>query len=295
MMQDLGTINRNRKTKNYRSRSQYGTLTGIIIVIAILLFIACAVLFLLWVRKNSARLDAIHQYENGQLAESIMAMDTVLTMWAPFDGELDEDMLLYKGDAYMKQGDFASAKVVYETLENQVKSRLEGLKTEDKQYDEAAKKQEKATLYHQMAMGLSSYAVGNYQDAVEQLLPITGNNAILHLYVGSAYRQLDMVDEMMEQFAYYSEQYGASGYVSAELASYYLNVGEYEKARFEIDAGLSCHDGFEREIQWAEIVYLEKTLQFGEAYEKMEAYRGTYSLTEEEEKEYIFIKTRNGL
>ncbi len=288
-MPNLGTVNRNRNMRGYHSHFRRGIAIGIGVFLVFFLIVTFVVRY---VEKSEARLAAIELYHSGNLEGAIHGFDTALAMWAPFDEAMESDMLYYKADALVKLKEYAYASLIYGELYQEISLKLQDMKSEDKEYATLVEEQKVLLQYQQMTDGLASYVQGKFQEAIDKLSLCVNWEPKLYMYVGSAYGNLSQWDMMLSNYENYSQVCGDNGYVCSEIATYYLNLNEFETALNYINRGLLCEDEFKREVLWTEIVYLSKTLQFEAAYEKIEHYKDAYALTEEEEKEYVFLKTR---
>lgn len=263
-----------RSRHNRRRAGQYRIgMIAAIIVCVIMVFVLAGVL--LNNRKNGIRLEGISLYEQGKYTDALLKLAEGEEVWAPFSDALEEDMRWYEGSCYLMQGDYVNARNIYERMLAD------------------SREPDRILTYQQIAAGLTAYMDNDYEQAIEGLTSYAGADCpALYLYLGSCYMELAKYDEMQQAFDAYRGLGLDSDFLHAELASYYMNLGDYGTAQTEVAAGLALAGGYTRELRWQEICCLERILDFNGAYEKMRAFAQDYTLDEKEQKEWNFLQTR---
>ena len=136
---------------------------------------------------------------------------------------------------------------------------------------------------------------GNYSAAsVEFLNSVSDGFSEANYYLAEMSLSEEKYEEAMSYLLAYEN---AGNAVSAtfynQLMVCYLNLGDYEKAKECLSkAKMYSTASVDKELRRNEIVLLEKTGDFEEAFLKMEQYIKDYTPDEETKKDYEFLKTR---
>lgn len=255
-----------------RAKRHRGGIIAVVLLCVVMALVLTGVL--LNNQKNDIRLEGILFYTQGDYDKAIVKLEEARQTWAPFSDFLDMDMYWYEGSCYLMLGDYVRAKDIYEAMLAK------------------SKNPERIMIYQQIAAGLTAYMGDRYEEAAETLAVCAGENCpSLYLYLGSCYMELSRYEEMMQAFDAYKELGLDSDFLHAEMAGYYMSLGDYQTAQAEVAAGLALLGSHERELRWQEVCCLEYLRDYNGAYEKMYAFAQDYTLDDTEQREWDFLQT----
>lgn len=258
---------------------------GTIVAILIMVIIGVAIVYGVNIQKNTQekmrlRNEGITLYNQGKYLESAALLRESIHEIAPFAQPLDRDTKLYLADCYflLEQYDLAireyqdllaveEAQVVY--LRNQI----------------------------QMAEGMIAYQEGRYEEALPVFEhAVEQGHMECALYAGVCMEQLGRMEEMAAYLTMYLEYDPEDMYACTELADYYYQIGNYETCGNYINRGMTAGNSYGYEsLQYLEILYYEAMHDYNQAYTLIKAYMERYTITEEVQQEYDFLKYRQTL
>lgn len=256
----------------------------IILMICVGLFVVLAV----WFHKNieekqEYRRLGIEQYQTGNWKEAEETFRTSLKKQALLSGAMDTDTRWYLADTYFQMGDYEAAKEQYEHL----------LKSEAQESQNA----EYLQLQIQMAQAFSDYKNQNYEVALPAFqAAIEAGHMECALYAGICAVKMGKEAEEISYLTTYLSYNPGNAYACTELADYYLNKGIYSSCYQYLQQGLESQDrSCDRQLLFVEIVYEEYQQNYNQAYELIKEYMQNYPVTEQVQREYDFLFTRQTL
>lgn len=227
--------------------------------------------------KNSYREQGILHYNNGDYAKAAANFQTSLSSKVLFSEPLDRDTRLYLADAYFRLQQYEFAIHEYDTL----------LETEEEQIAYM-------NLQKQMAQGFIDFNEHNYEAALPAFQAAIENGHIeCTLYAGVCAVQLGRREESVAYLTTYLSHDPESAYACTQLADYYLQQGLYDTCNQYLQQGLQSGDrSCDEQLLFVEIVYYEYRHDYNKAYELICSYMQQFNVTEQVQREYDFLSTR---
>lgn len=221
--------------------------------------------------------DGIAQLDRGEYAAAADTFMTVLENMQWYDGLDRTEVLLYRGEALLGEGEYESARKVYE-----------GLREKDAENAD-----------YPLYSGIASLGAKDYIAAEESFLAAAENgNEEAYEYAGQA-------AEAQKDYEKAASYYQKALNEEPENVSVYASVGRcmiagesYEEGLRILKEGISAAEktgGEEtvlQELLWEEAVIYEYMGDYAEARDKFAAYLQQYPEDAEAQKEYAFLLTR---
>lgn len=287
-MPDRETIEENRILRKQKEkkeerkkerRKRYLKLGIICAVYSIILLLGSAYVVLHLISdKKKLREQGIEAYNNGFYVEAETDfIDSINTnQW--FSDEMDDDTSLYLANCYMRTHEYSKARDIY--------VRLNSSRYVDQDY---------LSYVNNLSIALENTEDGNIDESTISTLEdeLNGGNNSVSLYLGTCYQLKGRYDEMIAAYNKYIEEFGINSYIAYQLSAYYLSIDENETALYYINQGFNCKDDLYLDlIRYNDVVYAEKYLDYGKAFEKISSLCDDYPGNETFTKEYNFLYSR---
>lgn len=227
--------------------------------------------------KQEFRQQGLDAYAAGSYDEAIEAFKVSIDSQGFLSAPLDRDSRLYLADSYFLAGRYEEAIEQYDIL----------LQSEVEHID--------YLIYQKtISQGMVDYEADNYEAALPAFETALGaGHTEVAIYAGICAQQLERESEMVSYYTIYLTNYPDSAYACTELADYYLKDENYETCKKYIDLGLSLDDtSCDEALSWLNIVYYEYQLDYNEAYRLIKTYMNEYAVTDQVQREYDFLSTR---
>ncbi len=267
-----------RKRELLRKKKQRFLVVNMVITFIILLVVGVLVLNI-HSDKKELRTEGIKYLNEGKYGKAEKAFTEALEEKQWFSTKIDNDIKMYLAECYMYRAEFTEANMIY--IELQAKN------TGDIDNNYLLKLIELSGALMKMQNKYYKEAYPVLKENVE-----AGNKSI-NMYLATCYYNLEMYDEMVLAYKEYIADYGVNTYVAYQLATYYLSVDNYTDAEAIINSGLSANDDdYLTQVKFLEIVYLEKTNQYEQAWIKVNEYLKANPDSEAAKKERDFLDSR---
>lgn len=230
--------------------------------------------------KNQYREQGILDYNNGNFTAAAANLQLSLDKTALFSQPLDRDTRLYLADTYFQMEEYEAAIRQYDIL----------LETEEEQVAYL-------NLQKQMAQAFIDFRNQNYEAALPAFqAAIEEGHIECTLYAGICAAEMGNKDELVAYLTTYLSYNPDSAYACVTLADYYLQQGLYDTCNQYIQQGLSSSDrSCDEQLLYVEIIYYEYRGDYNQAYQQVCSYMENYPVTEQVQKEYDFLSTRQTL
>lgn len=275
-----GKTNITDKTNNRRDQTKKRLCTAAMLgTLVLFAFSGCGS------AKEEAQ-QGIEQLQAGEYAQAADSFMEALENRQWYDNLDKTELLLYRAEALMGEGEFESARKVYEgLLENE---------PENAQYA--------------LDSGLASLGAEDYVKAEESFEKAIANGSTeAYEYAGRAAEAqrayataADYYMQALDAQATTDTQTDTDAQTDVDAASLYeavcrcrLQTEDYDAAIAAAEAGLACADETQQQsLLYAQAVAYEYAGEFETAREKMAAYVEKYPEDAAAQKEYMFLKTR---
>lgn len=253
-----------------------------VLPIVLMICVGLLVVLAVWFHKNieekrEYRQLGIEQYQTGAWKEAEETFRTSLRKQALLSGAMDTDTRWYLADTCFQMGEYEAAK---------------------EQYEHLIKSESQNTEYLQLQL-LMSQAFLDYQNQnYEAALPafqtaIEAGHMECALYAGICAVEMGKEAEEISYLTTYLAYDPGNAYACTELADYYLNKGIYSSCYQYLQQGLESQDrSCDQQLLFVEIVYEEYQQNYNQAYELIKDYMQKYPITEQVQREYDFLFTR---
>lgn len=227
--------------------------------------------------KNSYREQGILEYNNGEYAKAAANFQTSLSNKVLFSEPLDRDTRLYLADSYFRLKQYQFAINEYNTL----------LETEEEQIAYL-------NLQKQVAQGFIDFENHDFEAALPAFQAAVENGHMeCTLYAGICTAELGRRDESVAYLTTYLSYNPESAYACTQLADYYLQQGLYDTCQQYLQQGLQSGDrSCDEQLLYVEIAYYEYRHDYNKAYELICSYMQQFDVTEQVQREYDFLSTR---
>lgn len=266
----------------HKEKSGNSKIVNIIVAIFIMLLFGLLCIFAVRIYnniqdKNSYRELGIQEYNAGEYAKAAANFQQSLSKKALFSEPLDRDTRLYLADSYFLLGQYEFAIHEYDIL----------LETEVEQIAYL-------NLQKQMAQAFIDFdnldfeaALPAFQNAVEQ------GHMECALYAGVCAVELNRQDESVAYLTTYLSYNPECAYACSQLADYYLQQGLYDTSSQYLQQGLHSEDrSCDEQLLFLEVIYYEYQHDYNKAYELICSYMQQFATTEQVQREYDFLSTR---
>ena len=287
-MPDRETIEENRILRKQKEkkeerkkerRKRYLKLGIICAVYSIVLLLGSAYVVLHLISdKKSLRQSGIDAYNNGFYVEAEKYFTDSINCNQWFSDEMDDDSRLYLASCYMRTHEYSKARDIYVAL-----------------YDSRYVDQDYLDYGNSLSVALENTEDGNVDESTISTLEDEQKNGNMSvtLYLGTCYQLKGRYDDMIASYNKYIEEYGINSYIAYQLSSYYLDIDENETALYYINQGFNCKDDLYLDlIRYNDVVYSEKYLDYGKAFEKISSLCDDYPGNETFTEEYNFLYSR---
>ncbi len=243
---------------------------------------------------------AVAEYKNGDIQAAHDTVDAIIAMRPKDDaayymrgkielaeGNRDAAMSDFDNTVNLAPTNYDRFVGIYEELHSN------GYETEAASYlEKAITAGNKLSDYNK---GVLEYYLGSYTDARNDLenAKKTGNNENLTLYLGKTYEALGDDGYAMSLYEEYIRGDAGAGRIYEQLATCYMNKGDYQNALEIIETGLSLGNGEgEQGMLFDRIVAYEMLYDFETAAKLMTEYLAAYPDDEAAIRENVFLSSR---
>ncbi len=231
--------------------------------------------------KEKLREKGIEAFKGGSYNEAVNDFKASLELKQWFSERMDNDTNLYLAAAYMRSGEYQSAYNIYNELILDNKA--------------TALSKDALNQLAELAAALDNIKNGDIsEDTVNKLnTELERGNKSTYLFLGLCYQKMEKYDEMIDAFNNYSDNYGINTYISYQMSSYYLNIGDVDNAVTMINKGMTCGDDlYKDKVMFNDIVVSEIKLDYSTALDKASKLIKEYPENETYQKEYDFLYSR---
>ncbi len=230
--------------------------------------------------KYENRNAGIAAYKEGNYQDAVNELKISLEKEVVLTQPVDRDTRLYLADCYYMMGDYPSAIQEYDTL----------LSTEVELVSYL-------TLQKTVCQGILDFEAENYEAAYPAFeTAVEQGHKECAIYAGVCATELGKTDAAMSYLTMALSDNPQEIYACVQLAEYYLEQENYETCMSYIDMARACGDNtYDEQLNCIEYGYYFAKRDYNTAYDLLKKYREAYGLSDELQKEFDFLMTRQTL